>query len=99
MTEEEKRAARAPIRGLASGPATHGAPVPPPPRRTSAVSPPADAKPTVKALYDFESDEAGDLPFSEGAVIELLEKPSADWWKGRLNGREGLFPRNYVQEQ
>ncbi|KAH7341868.1 hypothetical protein B0J17DRAFT_648350 [Rhizoctonia solani] len=27
-------------------------------------------------------------------MIEIVEETSPDWWKGRLNGREGLLPSN-----
>ena len=36
----------------------------------------------------------GDLDFRSGDKIEVITRtPSTeDWWKGRLNGREGVFP-------
>lgn len=38
----------------------------------------------VIALFDFESDEPGDLHFSSGDVIEVLQQNSSGWWKGRV---------------
>lgn len=44
------------------------------------------------AQFDYSSNEAGDLPFRQGDRITLLAKESDDWWRGEVNGREGLFP-------
>jgi hypothetical protein len=31
-------------------------------------------------------------------MIELVGKDDSGWWTGRLNGRSGLLPANYVEE-
>lgn len=51
---------------------------------------------------------AGDLTFKAGDQIEVVQRtPSTeDWWTGRLNGVQGVFPgyvrtdspSNYVRE-
>ncbi|AET37475.1 uncharacterized protein Ecym_1228 [Eremothecium cymbalariae DBVPG len=51
----------------------------------------------VEALYAFVPQQPGDLEFKVGDKIEVLEKPSADWYKGQHNGRVGMFPSNYVK--
>lgn len=61
-------------------------------------TPPARGIGFATAQYDYQSAEPGDLPFREGERITLLAKESADWWRGEVNGREGLFPANYVVE-
>lgn len=38
----------------------------------------------VIALFDFESDEPGDLNFASGDSIEVLQQNSSGWWKGRV---------------
>lgn len=38
------------------------------------------------------------MSFRVGDVIEVLAETNADWWTGRHNGREGLFPSNYVEK-
>ncbi|GAA5859509.1 hypothetical protein JCM1840_004646 [Sporobolomyces johnsonii] len=70
-------------------------PPPPPPGR------PASAAVYVTALYDYAAQAAGDLSFSAGDRIELVKRTESDqdWWTGRLNGAEGVFPGNYVSEQ
>ena len=54
----------------------------------------------VVALYDYSATADGDLSFKAGDRIEVLKRtPSAeDWWTGRLNGVEGVFPGNYVRD-
>jgi hypothetical protein len=38
------------------------------------------------------------VSFSKGDTIELLERRRDEWFKGKLNGKIGLFPGNYVKE-
>ncbi|KAL4399235.1 BAR adaptor protein Hob1 [Malassezia pachydermatis] len=54
----------------------------------------------VVALYDYTATADGDLSFKAGDRIEVLQRtPSTeDWWTGRLNGVQGVFPGNYVRE-
>ncbi|KAG0357255.1 hypothetical protein BGZ54_000395 [Gamsiella multidivaricata] len=64
------------------------------------VPPRIGAKPEfVVALYDFSGEQATDLSFKKGDRITVTKKtPSRDdWWTGRCNGREGIFPANYVE--
>lgn len=53
---------------------------------------------TVVAVFDFEAQADGDLGFKTGDKLEVLSK-DGQWWKGRFNGKEGLFPFNYVQPE
>jgi signal transducing adaptor molecule len=52
----------------------------------------------VRALYDFQPTEAGELAFRKGDVIAVLESVYKDWWKGSLRGQTGIFPLNYVEK-
>ena len=49
------------------------------------------------ALYSFEKAQEGDLEFQEGDRIEVVEEVGQDWLRGRLAGREGIFPASFVQ--
>lgn len=74
-----------------------GKKAPPPPRpkpKTLSVEPEK-----ATALYDFEAQAEGDLSFSAGDVIEIMQRSSNEneWWIGKLNGRQGQFPGNYVK--
>lgn len=51
------------------------------------------------ALYDFNAVESGDLGFKKGDIVTVTKKSDSvdDWWTGKLNGREGIFPANFVE--
>ncbi|KNC46309.1 transcription factor lim1, variant [Thecamonas trahens ATCC 50062] len=51
----------------------------------------------VQAMYEYVVEEDGELGFPEGAVVNVLEELSEDWWHGEYNGAVGMFPANYVQ--
>ncbi|KAJ4407958.1 ESCRT-0 subunit protein hse1 [Didymella pomorum] len=52
----------------------------------------------VRALYDFQPSEPGELQFKKGDIIAVLESVYKDWWKGSLRGQTGIFPLNYVEK-
>lgn len=47
------------------------------------------------ALYDYNSEVPEDLIFCQGDTIKIKES-SGDWWEGEIDGRRGIFPKNYV---
>lgn len=49
------------------------------------------------ALFDFTGQTAEDLSFHKGALIHVLEHIDAEWRKGSLEGREGLYPAAFTQ--
>ncbi|KAG8191688.1 hypothetical protein JTE90_016475 [Oedothorax gibbosus] len=51
----------------------------------------------VQAKFDFEPQEEGELEFSSGDVIRVLEKHDQNWWEGEVRGRKGCFPVNHVK--
>ncbi|KAK2154784.1 hypothetical protein LSH36_257g02045 [Paralvinella palmiformis] len=50
----------------------------------------------VVASYTYAPQHADELSFEKNAVINVINKDDPDWWKGELNGQEGMFPSNYV---
>jgi hypothetical protein len=48
-------------------------------------------------MYHYDAVEDDELTFDEGEVIDIVSKDDM-WWTGVLNGKEGVFPSNYVQE-
>ncbi|NXI05395.1 SH3Y1 protein, partial [Pachycephala philippinensis] len=52
----------------------------------------------VTALYSFEGQQPGDLTFKAGDKITVTTKTNSqfDWWEGRIGGKTGIFPANYV---
>ena len=53
----------------------------------------------VKALFAYSGQHEDELTFDEGARIKLVAKEEPDWWKGEFNGKVGVFPANYVEEE
>lgn len=51
----------------------------------------------VIAMYPYTAQNDDELTFQKDAVISVINKDDADWWKGELNGVQGVFPSNYVQ--
>ncbi|RKO90168.1 hypothetical protein BDK51DRAFT_19333 [Blyttiomyces helicus] len=70
----------------------------------SAASPSSASSPGstqyVVALYDYESQSSGDLSFARDDKIEVVTRTENvnDWWTGRLRGKVGQFPGNYVAQ-
>ncbi|XP_042325431.1 CD2-associated protein isoform X2 [Sceloporus undulatus] len=56
------------------------------------------AKEYCKALYSYEGTNEDELSFKEGDIIQLISKDTGEsgWWKGELNGKEGVFPDNFA---
>lgn len=54
----------------------------------------------VTALYDYAAQSDGDLSFKAGDRIEVVQRTADtnDWWTGLINGMQGLFPANYVEQ-
>ena len=52
---------------------------------------------TCKALFEFEGEGDGELSFVRGDVISILEEVDADWTRGRLGDKEGIFPKSFVE--
>uniref|UniRef100_A0A8C6YQI0 SH3 domain containing 19 n=1 Tax=Nothoprocta perdicaria TaxID=30464 RepID=A0A8C6YQI0_NOTPE len=50
-----------------------------------------------EALHDFTAETKDDLSFKKGDCILILEQVDAEWYRGRLNEKEGIFPAVFVQ--
>ncbi|XP_070613917.1 SH3 domain-containing protein 19 isoform X2 [Erythrolamprus reginae] len=48
------------------------------------------------ALHDFIAETQEDLSFKKGDRISILEQLDSEWYRGRLNGKEGIFPSVFV---
>ncbi|KAM6396135.1 unconventional myosin-If [Rhynochetos jubatus] len=69
---------------------------PPPARRPKPQA--KAAVPRCQALYQYIGQDVDELSFNVGDIIDILLEDISGWWKGRLHGKEGLFPGNYVQK-
>ncbi|KAG8126889.1 hypothetical protein E2320_022019, partial [Naja naja] len=70
----------------------------PPPAAGRPKPQPKISGPRCRALYRYLSQDVDELSFNVGDVIDLLMEDHSGWWKGRLHGREGIFPGNYVEK-
>lgn len=77
----------------AAAKAKGAAPPPPKPKPSRFSGVPAIVE-KAEALYDYEAQAAGDLSFTTGDVIEIVEKGATEneWWTGRIDGKQGQFP-------
>ncbi|KAK5921508.1 hypothetical protein CgunFtcFv8_018866 [Champsocephalus gunnari] len=59
---------------------------------------PKPRAPHCRALYAYDAQDTDELSFNAEEVIEILTEDPSGWWFGRLRGREGMFPGNYVEK-
>ena len=67
-----------------------------PPQHPPRLTPSAPPVLRARGIYEFNGQDASELSFKVGDVINIL-KNTGDWWEGELNGKKGLLPSNYVQ--
>jgi len=48
------------------------------------------------AQYDFTARSSREVSFTKGSTILLYCQASSDWWRGCVDGREGLVPDKYI---
>ncbi|CUM62813.1 uncharacterized protein PRCAT00000371001 [Priceomyces carsonii] len=53
----------------------------------------------VRTKVSWPGEEEGDLGFMENEIVHVLAIVDESWWSGKLrrNGREGIFPKDYVE--
>ncbi|TIA86976.1 hypothetical protein E3P99_03464 [Wallemia hederae] len=81
-----------------AAPAAPAAPPAPP-------APPMPSRPDTaarsqkaKVVYEYEATEDNEMDLEEDEIIHDIEQVDDGWWSGKgRNGREGLFPANYVE--
>uniref|UniRef100_A0A8C9VZ85 Osteoclast-stimulating factor 1 n=1 Tax=Scleropages formosus TaxID=113540 RepID=A0A8C9VZ85_SCLFO len=49
-----------------------------------------------KALYAYDAQDTDELSFNADDIIDIVKEDASGWWTGRLRGKQGLFPNNYV---
>lgn len=54
----------------------------------------------VEAMYDFKPQHDEDMELHPGMKVEVLERLSEYWWRGKAVGSSaaGVFPSNYIKE-
>ncbi|XP_061699558.1 myosin IEb isoform X1 [Syngnathoides biaculeatus] len=59
---------------------------------------PKPRSPQCRALYAYDAQDTDELSFNTDDIIDVLTEDPSGWWFGRLRGREGMFPGNYVEK-
>lgn len=53
----------------------------------------------VKAVYEFETPESGEIPLAVGDIVQVIQQVNSDWSRGTnlsQKSQTGNFPMNYV---
>ncbi|XP_050096567.1 serine-rich adhesin for platelets-like [Anopheles aquasalis] len=50
-----------------------------------------------RVIFSYRENKPDELTLAEGDVIEFFEAVEEGWWRGKLNGRVGVFPSNFVE--
>jgi hypothetical protein len=72
-------------------------------RQAAAAQPPRPAAPggsslRARAIYDYPAGESNEIDLVDGEVITDVVQVDEGWWTGtNSQGRNGLFPSNYVE--
>lgn len=51
-----------------------------------------------RVAFSYKQDHEDELNLNVGDIIEVLGEEEEGWWRGVLNGKEGVFPSNFVVE-
>ncbi|XP_022253569.1 osteoclast-stimulating factor 1-like isoform X3 [Limulus polyphemus] len=53
----------------------------------------------VRALYRYSAQQPDELSFEEGDILYILDMiTDPNWWKASCDGKVGLIPSNYVED-
>uniref|UniRef100_A0A673NAF3 Osteoclast-stimulating factor 1 n=1 Tax=Sinocyclocheilus rhinocerous TaxID=307959 RepID=A0A673NAF3_9TELE len=57
------------------------------------------SKELCKVIFPYEAQNDDELSVKEGDIVTVINKDCADtgWWLGELNGKQGVFPDNFVK--
>ncbi|CAB3372346.1 Hypothetical predicted protein [Cloeon dipterum] len=59
---------------------------------------PGEALGWALVRYNYQAQQADELPLTKGSRVLVLEKSNDGWWRGQnANGQQGWFPSNYTQ--
>ncbi|XP_016091097.1 CD2-associated protein [Sinocyclocheilus grahami] len=93
---EEKK--EKPIPSLPSATKPTPLSTPEPPKGEKEAESKGKVKEYCKAKFPFEATNQDELDLKEGDIIHILSKNTGEpgWWRGEINGKEGVFPDNFV---
>eukprot|EP01147_Barroeca_monosierra_P011305 gene11305-3342_t len=65
--------------------------------RSLANSGPSSDTTYVTVLFDYKAQGDLELSLKTGEKLRLIEKENDTWWRGEKNGKEGVFPAQFVK--
>ncbi|KAL9988179.1 hypothetical protein ACROYT_G002589 [Oculina patagonica] len=71
---------------------------PPAPGKPKLKPKPTPSLPKCKTIYPYDATDVDELSFQPDEIIEIIKEDPSGWWTGKLHGREGLFPSNYIEK-
>ena len=48
--------------------------------------------------FSYTADNNDELSLQLNDTVEIIDEEEEGWFRGRLNGKEGVFPSNFVEE-
>ncbi|KAJ8937353.1 hypothetical protein NQ314_011898 [Rhamnusium bicolor] len=51
-----------------------------------------------RVVFSYTQDHEDELNLNVGDVISIIGEEEEGWWRGTLNGKQGVFPSNFVEE-
>ncbi|XP_076257673.1 CIN85 and CD2AP related isoform X1 [Rhynchophorus ferrugineus] len=51
-----------------------------------------------QVIFSYAQDHEDELNLKVGDIINITGEEEEGWWRGILNGKEGVFPSNFVEE-
>lgn len=49
-------------------------------------------------VFSYTPLHEDELKLNVGDLINVIGEEEEGWWRGQLNGKEGVFPSNFVEE-
>ena len=50
-----------------------------------------------RAQFDYNSQGDQEISFKAGDLIKRLYEEDETWWCGEINGKKGMFPKDFVE--
>ena len=51
----------------------------------------------AKVAFSYAADNIDELSLEPGQIVEVLAEEEEGWWRGKMGGKEGVFPSNFVE--
>ncbi len=51
----------------------------------------------AEVVFPYDAEQEDELSLTVGDIITILDMQDEGWWHGELNGKQGVFPENFVK--